>query len=121
MENYRMCMCFIRKFKIMKAEPLPDIKDAFKKYSEGGSHMTPDQLHHFLLDFQGDLSTTLMLPRSWTRYWTGAIVETLSLLMISIIFSSLPISIIATITVSVVAVVVMVVGFLVFFLTEVGS
>ncbi|XP_065880106.1 phosphoinositide phospholipase C 6-like [Euphorbia lathyris] len=53
MGNYRMCMCFIRKFKVMEANPPRDVKEAFKKYADGATHMTADQLRQFLLDFQG--------------------------------------------------------------------
>ncbi|EEF36769.1 1-phosphatidylinositol-4,5-bisphosphate phosphodiesterase, putative [Ricinus communis] len=52
MGSYRMCMCFIRKFKIMDSEPPPDVRDAFKNYTEGSLHMTPDHLRRFLLDVQ---------------------------------------------------------------------
>ncbi|KAI3682128.1 hypothetical protein L2E82_50160 [Cichorium intybus] len=54
MGNYRVCWCFTRKFKISEAEPPSDVKDAFKKYSDDGIHMTPDQLRRFLEEYQGD-------------------------------------------------------------------
>ncbi|XP_050237048.1 phosphoinositide phospholipase C 4-like [Mercurialis annua] len=53
MGNYRMCMCFIRKFKVMEADPPPDVKDAFTKYTDAASHMTADHLRRFLADVQG--------------------------------------------------------------------
>ncbi|WCJ29178.1 Phosphoinositide phospholipase C 4 [Euphorbia peplus] len=53
MGNYRLCMCFIRKFKILEADPPGDVREAFKKYVDGSSHMTADQLRRFLVDFQG--------------------------------------------------------------------
>lgn len=52
-------MCFTRKFRITEAEPPPDVKEAFTNYSAGGSHMTADQLHHFLQAVQGDSAATL--------------------------------------------------------------
>ena len=54
MGNYRVCWCFTRKFKISEAEPPTDVKEAFKKYSDDGIHMTADQLRRFLEDYQGD-------------------------------------------------------------------
>ncbi|KAJ4834701.1 hypothetical protein Tsubulata_003607 [Turnera subulata] len=54
MENYRLCMCFSRKFKVAVAGPPPDVKEAFHKYTGGGSHMTADQLRRFLSEAQGD-------------------------------------------------------------------
>ncbi|KAJ8749785.1 hypothetical protein K2173_012336 [Erythroxylum novogranatense] len=54
MGNYRMCLCFIRKFKVMEAGPPPDVREAFKDYTTGGSHMTTEQLRRFLVEVQGD-------------------------------------------------------------------
>ncbi|KAM6578239.1 hypothetical protein CsatB_030076 [Cannabis sativa] len=59
MGSYRMCVCFTRKYRITEAEPPSDVKDAFKKYSEGGNHMNADQLRQFLVEFQGDDATTV--------------------------------------------------------------
>lgn len=53
MTNYRVCYCFIRKFKVTVAEPPLDIKEAFKKYSGDKMHMTSDQLRKFLEEYQG--------------------------------------------------------------------
>ncbi|PQM34571.1 phosphoinositide phospholipase C 4-like [Prunus yedoensis var. nudiflora] len=49
-----MCMCFTRKFRVTEAEPPRDVKEAFNKYAEGGTHMTAEQLQRFLLEFQAD-------------------------------------------------------------------
>lgn len=49
-----MCVCFTRKFRVTEAEPPADVKDAFKKYAEGGTYMTAEQLRRFLVDVQGD-------------------------------------------------------------------
>ncbi|KAJ4725581.1 Phosphoinositide phospholipase C [Melia azedarach] len=54
MGSYRMCVCFTRKFRVTEAEPPADVKDAFKKYAEGGTYMTAEQLRRFLVDVQGD-------------------------------------------------------------------
>lgn len=40
-------------------EPPEDIKEAFKKYAEGGSHMNAEQLRRFLVEFQGESEPTL--------------------------------------------------------------
>ncbi|XP_059660871.1 phosphoinositide phospholipase C 4-like [Cornus florida] len=59
MGSYRICVCFTRRFKITEAEPPADVKEAFKKYSEGGSHMTAEQLRQFLMEVQGDAGATI--------------------------------------------------------------
>lgn len=52
--NYRMFMMFKRKFKINEVEPPKDVKDVFKKFSEGSDLMSTDQFMKFLIEFQGD-------------------------------------------------------------------
>lgn len=52
MGNYRMCLCFIRKFRVTESQPPLDVKEAFKKYSDG-IHMTAEQLRQFLVEVQG--------------------------------------------------------------------
>ncbi|XP_062085178.1 phosphoinositide phospholipase C 4-like [Humulus lupulus] len=59
MGSYRMCVCFTRKYRITEAEPPSDVKDAFKKYSESGSHMNAEQLRQFLVEVQGDDAATV--------------------------------------------------------------
>uniref|UniRef100_A0A5B6YSH2 Phosphoinositide phospholipase C n=1 Tax=Davidia involucrata TaxID=16924 RepID=A0A5B6YSH2_DAVIN len=59
MGSYRICVCFTRKFRITEAEPPPDVKEAFKKYSEGGVHMTAEQLRRFLVEIQGESGATI--------------------------------------------------------------
>jgi phosphatidylinositol phospholipase C delta len=54
MGTYRMCVCFTRRFKVTEAEPPADVKRTFKKYAEGGTHMTPEQLRRFLVEVQGE-------------------------------------------------------------------
>lgn len=49
-----MCVCFTRKFKVTEAGPPPDVKEAFFKYTDGGTHMTAEQLWRFLVEVQGD-------------------------------------------------------------------
>ncbi|KAA8543730.1 hypothetical protein F0562_022093 [Nyssa sinensis] len=59
MGSYRICMCFTREFRMTEAEPPPDIEEAFKKYSEGGSHMTAEELQRFLVESQGEPGATI--------------------------------------------------------------
>ncbi|XP_023745045.1 phosphoinositide phospholipase C 4 [Lactuca sativa] len=54
MGNYSVCWCFTRKFKRSEAEPPTDVKEAFKKYSGDGIHMTADQFRRFLEEYQAD-------------------------------------------------------------------
>ncbi|KAL8027075.1 hypothetical protein ABFX02_14G072200 [Erythranthe guttata] len=54
MGSYRVCMCFTRKFRVTEAEPPEDVKEAFCKYAEGGTHMTADHLRRFLVEAQGE-------------------------------------------------------------------
>ncbi|KAJ0738074.1 putative phosphoinositide phospholipase C [Helianthus annuus] len=50
MGNYRVCYCFIRKFKATQPDPPADVISAFNKYSGDGIRMTADQLRRFLED-----------------------------------------------------------------------
>ncbi|KAK9283993.1 hypothetical protein L1049_012251 [Liquidambar formosana] len=65
-----MFMFFNRKFKINEVEPPVDVKEAFVRYSEGGgggggggdgdsTHLSPYQLHQFLVEFQGEERCTV--------------------------------------------------------------
>ncbi|XP_008220858.1 PREDICTED: phosphoinositide phospholipase C 4-like isoform X2 [Prunus mume] len=54
MGNYRMCLCFTRKFRVTEAEPPSDVKEAFNKYTEDATHMTAEQLRHFLVELQAE-------------------------------------------------------------------
>ncbi|KAF9599106.1 hypothetical protein IFM89_035385 [Coptis chinensis] len=54
MGSYKMCMCFTRKFKINEVQPPLDIREAFAKFTDGGTLMTADQLLDFLIHFQGE-------------------------------------------------------------------
>lgn len=59
MGSYRMCVCFTRRYRITEAEPPSDVKEAFKKYSEGGTHMNAEQLRRFLAEVQADEPATV--------------------------------------------------------------
>nr|GMD18842.1 phosphoinositide phospholipase C 4-like [Ipomoea batatas] len=58
MGSYRVCVCFTRKFRVTEAEPPADVKEAFKKYAEGGTHLTSEQLRRFLVEVQGEVDAT---------------------------------------------------------------
>ncbi|CAL5189652.1 unnamed protein product [Lathyrus oleraceus] len=55
MGSYRVCVCFRRSFKSREAVVPQEIRELFIKYSEGGAHMTPDQLRRFLAEVQGEV------------------------------------------------------------------
>ncbi|KAL5710256.1 phosphoinositide phospholipase C [Ranunculus cassubicifolius] len=59
MGDYKMCMCFIRRFKINDVEPPFDVRQAFSKYTDGANLMTAEQLLRFLIEFQGETSATI--------------------------------------------------------------
>ncbi|KAL5580740.1 hypothetical protein UlMin_013182 [Ulmus minor] len=52
-------MCFTRKYRVTEAEPPLDVKEAFKKYAEGGTHMNADQLLRFLVEVQADSGASI--------------------------------------------------------------
>ncbi|CAI9091713.1 OLC1v1026810C2 [Oldenlandia corymbosa var. corymbosa] len=56
---YKMFGCFNRKFKISESEPPPDVMNAFRRYSEGGAHMSADQFARFLVEYQGEEGCTV--------------------------------------------------------------
>lgn len=41
-----------------EAEPPADVKEAFKKYAEGGTHLTSEQLRRFLVEVQREVDAT---------------------------------------------------------------
>ncbi|EPS71356.1 hypothetical protein M569_03403 [Genlisea aurea] len=55
---YKMFGCFNRKFKISESEPPPDVREAFWRFTEGDSEMTPDQLLKFMVHHQREESCT---------------------------------------------------------------
>jgi len=48
-----------KKGKVDKEEPLFDLKEAFSKYAYGENHMSKDQLHRFMVEYQGEQNCTL--------------------------------------------------------------
>ncbi|KAF7816105.1 phosphoinositide phospholipase C 4-like [Senna tora] len=63
MGSYRVCVCFQRRFKVAEAVPPLEVKEFFNKYADGGTHMTPEQLHRFLLEVQGQSGDDLDASR----------------------------------------------------------
>ncbi|KAK4606083.1 hypothetical protein RGQ29_000383 [Quercus rubra] len=59
MGTYRICMCFKRKYKVKETGPPQEVKEAFKKYTEGGNQMTVEQLTRFLVEFQGESGASI--------------------------------------------------------------
>ncbi|KAL2945544.1 Phosphoinositide phospholipase C 2 [Bienertia sinuspersici] len=56
-QAYRFCFCCWRMFQLEMAEPPQDVKDLFNNsYSDNGV-MTVENLHKFLIDFQGEECT----------------------------------------------------------------
>lgn len=54
-----MCLCFTRKFRSNEAEPPPDVKAAFARFSGGAGQLTAEQLVRFMVEYQGDSSATI--------------------------------------------------------------
>ncbi|KAJ6819389.1 phosphoinositide phospholipase C 4-like [Iris pallida] len=54
MGSYKYCLCFTRKFRWSEAQPPPDVRSAFAAFTDGGAHMTDDQLRRFLSEHQRD-------------------------------------------------------------------
>ena len=52
-------MCFKRKYKVKETGPPQEVKEAFKKYTEGGNQMTVEQLTRFLVEFQGESGASI--------------------------------------------------------------
>lgn len=57
-QSYRFCFCFRRMFKLRMAEAPEDIVNLFNAYSDNGL-MTIENLHRFMVDFQGEDKATL--------------------------------------------------------------
>ncbi|BAT81119.1 hypothetical protein VIGAN_03077700 [Vigna angularis var. angularis] len=57
--KYKSFMFFIRKFKVIEPDPPQDLEEAFSKFTGGGSHMSVEQLHRFMVEHQGEEHHTL--------------------------------------------------------------
>ncbi|KAK7276397.1 hypothetical protein RIF29_17536 [Crotalaria pallida] len=49
-----------KKYKVTELVPPQDLKEAFYKFTEGGFHMSAEQLHRFLAEHQGENHCTLL-------------------------------------------------------------
>lgn len=49
-----MGLCFSDKFRMNRGAPPPDVVTAFVQYTEGGNHMTAEQLCRFLVEAQDE-------------------------------------------------------------------
>ncbi|XP_027941562.1 phosphoinositide phospholipase C 6-like isoform X3 [Vigna unguiculata] len=57
--KYKSFLFFIRKFKVIEPDPPQDLEEAFSKFTGGGSHMSVEQLHRFMVEHQGEEHHTL--------------------------------------------------------------
>ncbi|XP_074287212.1 phosphoinositide phospholipase C 6-like [Silene latifolia] len=55
--NYKMFMCFNRKFQINESRPPFDVVEAFSIYAKRGTHMDAAQFHRFLVEHQAEDET----------------------------------------------------------------
>ncbi|CAN7067298.1 unnamed protein product [Brassica rapa subsp. trilocularis] len=52
--RYKMGLCFSDKLRMNRESPPPDVVRVFLEYTEGGNHMTAEQLCRFLVQVQGE-------------------------------------------------------------------
>ena len=52
--RYKMGLCFSDKLRMNRESPPPDVVRVFVEYTEGGNHMTAEQLRRFLVEVQGE-------------------------------------------------------------------
>ncbi|CAA7032301.1 unnamed protein product [Microthlaspi erraticum] len=52
--RYKMGLCFSDKLRMNRGAPPPDVVTAFAEYTEGGNHMTAEQLRRFLVEVQNE-------------------------------------------------------------------
>lgn len=57
--KYKSFLFFIRKYRVTEVVPPQDLREAFSKFARGGSYMSTEQLHRFLVDHQGEENFTL--------------------------------------------------------------
>lgn len=57
--KYKSFLFFIRKYKVTELVPSQDLKEVFSKFTGGGSYMSTEQLHRFLVEYQGEENCTL--------------------------------------------------------------
>ncbi|XP_020205634.1 phosphoinositide phospholipase C 6 isoform X2 [Cajanus cajan] len=57
--KYKSFLFIIRKFKVTEPVPPQDLEEEFSKFTGGGSYMSVEQLHRFLVEHQGEENHTL--------------------------------------------------------------
>lgn len=57
--KYKSFLFFIKKYKLTELVPPQDLQEVFSKFAGGGSCMSTEQLHRFLMEHQGEESFTL--------------------------------------------------------------
>ncbi|KAL5101863.1 hypothetical protein RYX36_006190 [Vicia faba] len=57
--KYKSFLFFIKKYKLTELVPPQDLQEVFSKFAGGGSYMSTEQLHRFLVEHQGEESFTL--------------------------------------------------------------
>lgn len=58
--KYKSFLFFIRKYKVTELVPPEDLKEVFSEFTGGGSRMSFEQLHRFLVEHQGEKDCTLL-------------------------------------------------------------
>lgn len=57
--KYKSFLFFIKKYKVTELVPPEDLKEIFSELAGGGSYMSTEQLHRFLVEHQGEENFTL--------------------------------------------------------------
>lgn len=57
--KYKSFLFFIKKYKLTELVPPQDLQEVFSKFAGGGSYLSTEQLHRFLVENQGEESFTL--------------------------------------------------------------
>src|SRR4051812_18511101 len=57
--KYKSFLFFIKKYKLTELVPPHDLQEVFSKFAGGGSYLSTEQLHRFLVENQGEESFTL--------------------------------------------------------------
>ncbi|XP_057441798.1 phosphoinositide phospholipase C 6-like isoform X2 [Lotus japonicus] len=58
--KYKSFLFFIRKYKVTELVPPEDLKEVFSEFTGGGTRMSFEQLHRFLVEHQGEKDCTLL-------------------------------------------------------------
>ncbi|AES99590.1 putative phosphoinositide phospholipase C [Medicago truncatula] len=58
--KYKRVLFFIKKYKVTELVPPEDLREIFSEFAGGGSYMSTEQLHRFLVEHQGEENFTLL-------------------------------------------------------------